>query len=86
MNIFKKIVKAVKTVVRTIKELSEMAKASFAVKRAKAKAWHEYKKITNPEYVNNLITILISLVKIFIPLQVVRAISGTLFDGWDERF
>ena len=42
--------------------------------------------MTNPEYINHLITILIALVKIFIPLQVVRAVSGTFFEGWDETF
>ena len=86
MNIFKTIIKAAKAVVRTLKDLFDMAKASFGVKLAKAKAWHQFKKMTNPEYINNLITILIALVKIFIPLQVVRAVSGPFFEGWDERY
>ena len=86
MNIIKTIKKAAKAVIRTFKDIIAMFKANYEVKKAKVKAWHEYKKFTNPEYINHLITILIAVVKIFIPLQVVRAVSGTLFDGWDERY
>lgn len=86
MNIFKSIIKAAKAVVRTVKELLGITKAAYEAKLAKAKAWHRLKKMTDPEYINHLITILIALVKIFIPLQVVRAVSGTLFEGWGERY
>jgi len=86
MKILKTMIKAAKAVVRTLKELLDMTKASFAVKREKMRAWHEYKKLTSPDYINNLITILIAVIKIFIPLQMVRAVSGTFMDGWDERF
>ena len=86
MNIFKSIIKAAKAVVRTVKELLGLTKAAYEAKLAKAKAWHEYKKLTSPDYVNNLITILIAVIKIFIPLQMVRAVSGTFVDGWDQRF
>ena len=86
MNIIKIIKDAAKAVVRTFKDIIDMFKTNYEVKKAKVKAWHEYKKITNPEYINHLITILIAVVKIFIPLQVVRAVSGSLFDGWDERY
>ena len=86
MNIIKIIKDAAKAVVRTFKDIIDMFKTNYEVKKAKVKAWHEYKKITNPEYINHLITILIALVKIFIPLQVVRAVSGSFFDGWDESY
>ena len=86
MNIFKSIIKAAKAVVRTVIELLGLTKAAYEAKLAKAKAWHEYKKLTSPDYVNNLITILIAVIKIFIPLQMVRAVSGTFVDGWDQRF
>ena len=86
MNIFKTIIKAAKAVVRTVKELFGLTKAAYEAKLAKAKAWHEFKKLTSPDYINHLITILIALVKIFIPLQVVRAVSGTRFDGWSDNF
>jgi len=86
MNIIKIINDAAKAVVRTFKDIIDMFKTNYEVKKAKVKAWHEYKKITNPEYINHLITILIALVKIFIPLQVVRAVSGSFFDGWDESY
>ena len=86
MNIIKTINKAAKAVLRTIKDIIDMFKTNYEVKKAKVKAWHQFKKMTNPEYINHLITILIALVKIFIPLQVVRAVSGTFFEGWDERY
>jgi hypothetical protein len=86
MNIIKTIKKAAKAVISTMKDIIAMFKTNYEVKKAKVKAWHKYKKITNPDYINHLITILIALVKIFIPLQVVRAVSGTFFDGWDERY
>ena len=86
MNILKTIIKAAKAVVKTIKELLDMTKASIEVKREKMKAWHEYKKLTSPDYMTNLITILIALVKIFIPLKMVRAVSGNFFDAWDDKY
>ena len=86
MNIFKTIIKAAKAVVRTLKEILNMTKASFEVKLAKARAWHQYKKLTNPDYINHIITILVAVIKIFIPLQVVRAVSGTFFDSWGTDF
>lgn len=85
MNIYRTIIKAAKAVVRTVKELLGLTKAAYESKLAKAKAWHELKKLTSPDYINHLITILIALVKIFIPLQVVRAVSGTRFDGWSDN-
>jgi len=84
MNIIKTIRKVAKAVFRTIKDIVDMFKTNYEVKKAKVKAWHQLKKMTNPEYINHLITILIALVKIFIPLQVVRALSGTFFDGWPD--
>jgi hypothetical protein len=86
MNIFKTIIKAAKAVVRTVKELFGLTKAAYQAKVAKAKAWHEFKKLTNSDYIKHLVTILIALVKIFMPVRVVRAVSATFFDSWDERF
>jgi len=86
MNIIKTIKKAAKAVLRTIKDIIDMFKTNYEIKKAKVKAWHEYKKLTNPEYINHLITILIAVVKIFVPLTIARAVSGSFFDGWDERY
>jgi len=86
MNIIKTIKKAAKAVLRTIKDIIDMFKTNYEVKKAKVKAWHQLKKMTNPEYINHLITILIAVIKIFVPLTIARAVSGSFFDGWDERF
>jgi len=86
MNIIKTIKKAAKAVIRTIKDIIDMFKTNYEVKKAKVKAWHQLKKMTNPEYINHLITILIAVIKIFVPLTIARAVSGSFFDGWDERF
>jgi len=84
MNIFKKIVKAAKAVVRTVKELFGLTKAAYEAKVAKAKAWHEFKKLTNSDYVDGIISVITGIVRIFVPVQIVVAIIRVLIEGWQE--
>lgn len=84
MNIIKAIIKAAKAVVKTLKELIDMAKASIEVKLAKAKAWHEYKRFTNPEYIPAIIAIITGLVRIFIPVHIVSTMVRVMLEGWGE--
>ena len=84
MNIFKKIVKAAKAVVRTVKELFGLTKAAYEAKVAKAKAWHEFKKLTNSDYIDGIISIITGIVRIFVPVQIVVAIIRVLIEGWQE--
>jgi len=84
MNLLKTIIKAAAVVVRTIKELLEMTKASFEIKVAKAKAWHEYKRFTNPEYIPAIIAIITGLVRIFIPMHIVSTMVRMILEGWGE--
>ena len=84
MNIFKTIIKAAKAVVRTVKELLQLTKASFEVKRAKARAWHELKKASNTYYVEGIISVITGLVRIFVPVQIVVGIIRVLIEGWQE--
>ena len=84
MNIFKKIVKAAKAVVRTVKELFGLTKAAYEAKVAKAKAWHEFKKLTNSDYIDGIISVITGIVRIFVPVQIVVAIIRVLIEGWQE--
>ena len=84
MNIFKTIIKAAKAVVRTVKELFQLTKTSFEVKRAKARAWHEFKKVSNSYYMEGIISVITGLVRIFIPVQIVVGIIRVLIEGWQE--
>lgn len=84
MNIFKTIIKAAKAVVGTVKELFGLAKASYEAKVAKAKAWHEFKKLTNSDYIDGIISVITGLVRIFVPVQVVVTIIRVLIEGWQE--
>ena len=84
MNIFKSIIKAAKAVVRTVKELFGLTKAAYEAKVAKAKAWHEFKKLTNSDYVDGIISIITGIVRIFVPVQIVVAIIRVLIEGWQE--
>ena len=84
MNIFKTIIKAAKAVVRTVKELFGLTKAAYEAKVAKAKAWHEFKKLTNSDYIDGIISIITGIVRIFVPVQIVVAIIRVLIEGWQE--
>ena len=84
MNIFKTIIKAAKAVVRTIKELLGLTKAAYEAKLAKAKAWHEFKKLTNSDYIDGIISVITGFVRIFVPVQVVVTIIRVLIEGWQE--
>jgi len=84
MNLFRTIVKAAKAVVRTVKELFQMVKASFEVKRAKAKAWHEYKRFSNPQYIPAIVAIVTGLVRIFIPVHIISTMVRVILEGWGE--
>ena len=84
MNIFKKIVKAAKAVVRTVKELFGLTKAAYEAKVAKAKAWHEFKKLTNSDYIDGIISVITGIVRIFVPVQIVVAVIRVLIEGWQE--
>ena len=84
MNIFKKIVKAAKAVVRTVKELFGLTKAAYEAKVAKARAWHEFKKLTNSDYIDGIISIITGIVRVFVPVQIVVAIIRVLIEGWQE--
>ena len=84
MNIFKSIIKAAKTVARTIKELLGLTKAAYEAKLAKAKAWHEFKKLTNSDYIDGIISVVTGFVRIFVPVQVVVTIIRVLIEGWQE--
>jgi Fe2+ transport system protein B len=84
MNIFKSIIKAAKAVVRTVKELFGLTKAAYEAKVAKAKAWHEFKKLTNSDYIDGIISIITGIVRIFVPVQIVVAIIRVLIEGWQE--
>lgn len=86
MNKFESIIKASNSFIKTIKKLIGLAKMVYEAKLAKAKAWHEFKKVSNPEYLTYLITALVALVKIFIPWQGDRAASGVFLDSRDGRF
>jgi hypothetical protein len=68
-----------------IKKLIGLTKTSYEAKLAKAKAWHEYKKSSNPEYLSYLITALVALLKIFIPWQAGQAASGMFLDSSDGK-
>ena len=83
MNIIKTIKRAVKATVGFVKDIIAMLKSSFEVKKAKLKAWHEYKKMTDSEYFEALVTIVIALIKILLPIQAVRAIAGSFFNDWN---
>jgi hypothetical protein len=83
---FESIIEASNTFIKTIKKLIGLTKTSYEEKLAKAKAWHEFKQMTNPEYINHLITILIALVKIFILWRGSRVASGMFLDSRDGRF
>jgi hypothetical protein len=84
MNIFKTIIKAFKAVVRTIKELLGLTKAAYEAKLAKAKAWHEFKKLTNSDYIDGIISVITGFIRIFVPVQVVVTIIRVLIEGWQE--
>ena len=84
MNLFKRIVKAAKAVVRTVKELFGLTKAAYEAKVAKAKAWHEFKKLTNSDYIDGIISVITGIVRIFVPVQIVVAIIRVLMEGWQE--
>jgi len=84
MNIFKTIIKAAKAVVRTVKELLGLTKAAYEAKLAKAKAWHEFKKLTNSDYIDGIISVITGFVRIFVPVQVVVTIIRVLIEGWQE--
>lgn len=84
MNIFKTIIKAAKAVVRTVKELLGITKAAYEAKLAKAKAWHEFKKLTNSDYIDGVISVITGFVRIFVPVQVVVTIIRVLIEGWQE--
>jgi len=84
MNLFKRIVKAAKAVVRTVKELFGLTKAAYEAKVAKAKAWHEFKKLTNSDYIDGIISVITGIVRIFVPVQIVVAIIRVLIEGWQE--
>ena len=84
MNIFKSIIKAAKAVVRTVKELLGLTKAAYEAKLAKAKAWHEFKKLTNSDYIDGIISVITGFVRIFVPVQVVVTIIRVLIEGWQE--
>jgi Fe2+ transport system protein B len=84
MNIFKTIIKAAKAVVRTVKELFGLTKAAYEAKVAKAKAWHEFKKLTNSDYIDGIISVITGIVRIFVPVQVAVTIIRVLIEGWGE--
>ena len=84
MNILKTIIKAAKAVVRTVKELLGITKAAYESKLAKAKAWHEFKKLTNSDYIDGIISVITGFVRIFVPVQVVVTIIRVLIEGWQE--
>ena len=84
MKIFKTIIKAAKAVVRTVKELFGVTKAAYEAKVAKAKAWHEFKKLTNSDYIDGIISVITGFVRIFVPVQIVAAIIRVLIEGWQE--
>ena len=84
MKIFKSIIKAAKAVVRTVKELFGVTKAAYEAKVAKAKAWHEFKKLTNSDYIDGIISVITGFVRIFVPVQIVAAIIRVLIEGWQE--
>ena len=84
MNIFKSIIKAAKAVVRTVKELFGLTKAAYEAKVAKAKAWHEFKKLTNSDYIDGIISVITGIVRIFVPVQVAVTIIRVLIEGWGE--
>jgi len=84
MKIFNSIIKAAKAVVRTVKELFGLTKAAYEAKVAKAKAWHEFKKLTNSDYIDGIISVITGLVRIFVPVQIVVAIIRVLIEGWQE--
>lgn len=84
MNLFKTIIKAARAVVRTVKELLGLTKAAYEAKVAKAKAWHEFKKLTNSDYIDGIISIITGIVRIFVPVQIVVAIIRVLIEGWQE--
>jgi hypothetical protein len=84
MNIFKTIIKAANAVVRTFKELLGITKAAYEAKLAKAKAWHEFKKLTNSDYIDGIISVITGFVRIFVPVQVVVTIIRVFIEGWQE--
>ena len=84
MNLFRTIVKAAKAVVRTVKELLGLTKAAYEAKLAKAKAWHDFKKLTNSDYIDGIISIITGIVRIFVPVQVLVTIIRVLIEGWQE--
>jgi hypothetical protein len=86
MNIFKTIIKAAKAVVRTVKELLGLTKDAYEAKLAKAKAWHEFKKFTNSDYIPALIAIITGLVRIFIPVHVISSMVRVILEGWQGEY
>ena len=84
MKLFATLIKAAKAVVRTIKELFGMTKAAYQVNKAKALAWHEFKKHTNSDYIEGIITVITGFVRIFVPVQIIVAIIRVLIEGWQE--
>jgi len=86
MNIIKTIKKAAKAVVRTFKEIIDIFKTNYEVKKAKVKAWHEYKKETDSEYFETLVTIVIALIKILLPMSIARTATAQLTNRWSGYF
>jgi len=86
MNIFKSIIKAAKAVVTTVKELFGLTKAAYEAKVAKAKAWHEFKKLTNTDYCPALVAVITGLVRIFIPVHVISTMVRVLLEGWQGEY
>ena len=84
MNIIKTIRKVAKAVFRTIKDIVDMFKTNYEVKKAKVRAWHEYKKVTNSDYIEGIISVITGFVRIFVPVQIVVAIIRVLIEGWQE--
>lgn len=84
MNILKTISKAAKALIKTLKELLGMVKASLQIKRAKVRVWHEYQKLMNSDYVEGIFSIITGLVKIIVPLQVIATVISALIDNWQD--
>ena len=84
MNKFESIIKASNNLSKTIKKLIGLTKTVYEAKLAKAKAWHEFKKVSNSEYFEGLIGIVIGLIRLFDPAHILAVMVRAFFLSLQE--
>jgi hypothetical protein len=84
MNKFESIIKASNSFIKTIKKLIGLTKTSYGAKLAKAKAWHEFKKLTNSEYFEGLIGIVVGFIRHFAPAPILAVMIRAFFLSLQE--